>query len=91
MIDLSVEFPQLKDHLYLDHAGASLAPKALLRSWNLEVLENLYGNPHSLNSPASVNTTLRIERTRSRIKRYVYLELSAESYLCRSQLQGDIY
>jgi molybdenum cofactor sulfurtransferase len=71
MIDLSIEFPQLKDQLYLDHAGASLMPVSLLRNWNFEVLENLYGNPHSL-SPASEKSTARIERVRARIKGYVY-------------------
>jgi selenocysteine lyase/cysteine desulfurase len=69
MLNLSSEFPQLKDQLYLDHSGATLPSKYLLDNWKTEVSENVYGNPHSANSPASAAATHRINEIRSRIKR----------------------
>lgn len=70
MLDLSSEFPQLKDQLYFDHSGATIPSKYLLDNWKREVAENVYGNPHSANSPASSAATSRINQIRLRIKRY---------------------
>ena len=70
MLDLSVEFPQLKDEIYLDHSGSALPSKSMLDNWRLEISETVFGNPHSKNSPAALASTNRINHVRSRIKRY---------------------
>lgn len=72
MFDLSLEFPQLKDQIYLDHAGATVPSKYMMDGWRTELSEILYGNPHSSTSPASAATTSRINAIRSRIKRYSF-------------------
>lgn len=72
MLDLSLEYPQLKDQVYLDHAGAAIPSKSLLDNWRMEMLNSLYGNPHSVMSPASAAATNRINTIRSRIKRFYY-------------------
>lgn len=72
MLDLTFEFPQLNDQLYFDHAGAALPSKYLLDNWKMDISKNIYGNPHSANSPASAAATRRINEIRLRIKRYSF-------------------
>nr|KAF6358624.1 molybdenum cofactor sulfurase [Pipistrellus kuhlii] len=43
------EFGRLAGTVYLDHAGATLFPESQLRSFTRDLLENVYGNPHSQN------------------------------------------
>ncbi|KAJ4397124.1 hypothetical protein N0V93_001348 [Gnomoniopsis smithogilvyi] len=61
----TIEYPMLKDSVYLDHAGTTLYPKSLIDRFAREMTTSLLGNPHSV-SPSSQQSTLRIENTRLR-------------------------
>ncbi|KAL8730042.1 MAG: hypothetical protein Q9166_004366 [cf. Caloplaca sp. 2 TL-2023] len=63
------EYPMLKDTVYLDHAGTTPYPKALIEQSSQDLLHNLLGNPHS-NSPSSQLSTRRIEDVRLRALRF---------------------
>ncbi|XP_036085860.1 molybdenum cofactor sulfurase isoform X2 [Rousettus aegyptiacus] len=43
------EFRRLEGTVYLDHAGATLFPQSQLTSFTHDLMENVYGNPHSQN------------------------------------------
>lgn len=60
------EFPALKDMVYLDHAGTTLAAKSQLEKSFQDLTLNLYGNPHS-RSPSSTLSTDVIDQVRYRI------------------------
>ncbi|KAH8675321.1 MOSC N-terminal beta barrel domain-containing protein [Xylariales sp. PMI_506] len=63
------EYPMLKDEVYLDHAGTTLYPKALVDKFAAEMTANLYGNPHSASSSSQLSTS-RIEDTRLRVLQF---------------------
>ncbi|KAK0642331.1 Molybdenum cofactor sulfurase [Lasiodiplodia hormozganensis] len=62
----AMEFPMLKDSVYLDHAGTTLYPKSLIDRFSADMIGNLYGNPHSASS-ASQLSARRIEDARLRL------------------------
>lgn len=57
------------DALYLDHAGTTLYPKALIDRYSADLLSNLYGNPHSA-SPSSQLSTRRVDDVRLKLLRF---------------------
>ncbi|OQR95693.1 molybdenum cofactor sulfurase [Thraustotheca clavata] len=54
------EFPHMKGHVYLDHAGATLYSSKQLQLYQEQMLGNLYGNPHSMGAASSVNSASAI-------------------------------
>ncbi|TKA61433.1 hypothetical protein B0A55_11599 [Friedmanniomyces simplex] len=63
------EYPMLKDTLYLDHAGTTPYSKRLMERFHLDMMANLFGNPHSA-SPSSQRSTLEIEGVRLQLLRF---------------------
>ncbi|CAC5406878.1 ABA3 [Mytilus coruscus] len=64
--DRVIEFPQLEDSVYVDHAGTTLYCKTQIEAYHKELLSNLYGNPHS-RSQSSRLTTDAIDQIRYRV------------------------
>jgi molybdenum cofactor sulfurtransferase len=64
-----IEYPSLRDTVYLDHAGTTLYAKSVIETYASELTKNLFGNPHSA-SAASQLSTRRIDDTRLRVLRY---------------------
>ncbi|KXT00108.1 hypothetical protein AC578_5814 [Pseudocercospora eumusae] len=64
-----LEYPMLKDSLYLDHAGSTLYSKRLMDRFHAEMMSSLYGNPHSA-SPSSQRSTQDIESIRLRALKF---------------------
>ncbi|OAA64822.1 molybdenum cofactor sulfurase [Cordyceps fumosorosea ARSEF 2679] len=60
------EFPMLNDSIYLDHAGATVPPKALMDEFAAELTSVLYGNPHSGSLPSQLSTD-RVDDVRLRL------------------------
>ncbi|KAL4769796.1 pyridoxal phosphate-dependent transferase [Aspergillus nidulans var. acristatus] len=50
-----VEYPTLRDVIYLDHAGSTVYARSLIRSYALDLQTSLYGNPHSDNTPSRIS------------------------------------
>ncbi|KAK8050365.1 pyridoxal phosphate-dependent transferase [Apiospora phragmitis] len=50
-----VEYPHMNDGVYLDHSGATIYAKSAVEGFTRKMLSNLYGNPHSENSPAKLS------------------------------------
>lgn len=48
------EYPTLRYNIYLDHAGSTVYARSLIRSYASDLETNLYGNPHSDNTPSRV-------------------------------------
>ncbi|CAJ2513848.1 Uu.00g019670.m01.CDS01 [Anthostomella pinea] len=49
------EYPHMNDGVYLDHGGATIYAKSTVESFASKMVTNLYGNPHSENSPARLS------------------------------------
>lgn len=64
-----IEYPMLKDSIYLDHAGTTLYSKSLLEKFYAKMMANLYGNPHSA-SPSSQHSTQAIDSARLKLLRF---------------------
>ncbi|KAH9492406.1 hypothetical protein Btru_051037 [Bulinus truncatus] len=62
----SKEFPQLKDAVYVDHAGATLFSKSQTGAVHHDFSSHLYGNPHSHNASSKLSTDT-IDQIRYRI------------------------
>ncbi|KAM6218432.1 molybdenum cofactor sulfurase [Rhynchocyon petersi] len=60
------EFGRLAGTVYLDHAGATLFPQSQLTNFTNDLLENIYGNPHSQNISSKL-THDTVEHVRYRI------------------------
>ncbi|KAH0610396.1 uncharacterized protein H6S33_011923 [Morchella sextelata] len=60
------EYPQIRDAVYLDHSGTTLYSSSLVKAFTKDLLNNLYGNPHSHN-PSSTLSSDRIEAVRLRV------------------------
>lgn len=54
------------DTTYLDHAGTALYPKSLIDAFSIDMMSNLFGNPHSASASSQLSTT-RIDDIRVRI------------------------
>lgn len=65
-----VEYPMLKDAVYLDHAGTTLYSKRLMERFTSDMMSNLFGNPHSA-SHSSQTSTLRIDEVRLQLLRFL--------------------
>ncbi|ERE82231.1 MOSC domain-containing protein 2 [Cricetulus griseus] len=61
-----LEFGRLAGTVYLDHAGATLFPKRQLTNFTKDLMENVYGNPHSQNITSRL-THDTVEQVRYRI------------------------
>ncbi|TQV95668.1 molybdenum cofactor sulfurase [Cordyceps javanica] len=61
-----VQFPMLKDSIYLDHAGATVPSKVLMDEFASELTSVLYGNPHSGSLPSQLSTD-QIDNVRLRL------------------------
>nr|XP_030732428.1 molybdenum cofactor sulfurase isoform X11 [Globicephala melas] len=67
----------LRGTVYLDHAGATLFPQSQLTSFTKDLMENVYGNPHSQNSSSRL-TRDTVEQVRYRI--LAHFHTSPEDY-----------
>ncbi|KAL8880961.1 MAG: hypothetical protein Q9198_001737 [Flavoplaca austrocitrina] len=64
------EYPMLKDTVYLDHAAVTPYPKSLIEQSSRNLMQNLFGNPHS-NSASSQLSMRHIEDVRLRALRFL--------------------
>lgn len=71
------EFSRLAGTVYLDHAGATLFPQSQLENFTNDLLENVYGNPHSQNISSKL-THDTVEQVRYRILEHFHT--SPEDY-----------
>ncbi|XP_045633836.1 molybdenum cofactor sulfurase [Ursus americanus] len=71
------EFGRLAGTVYLDHAGATLFPQSQLTSFTKDLMENVYGNPHSQNISSRL-THDTVEHVRYRI--LAHFHTSPEDY-----------
>ncbi|NP_001382600.1 molybdenum cofactor sulfurase [Rattus norvegicus] len=60
------EFGRLAGTVYLDHAGATLFPQSQLTNFTKDLMENVYGNPHSQNITSKL-THDTVEQVRYRV------------------------
>ncbi|KAI1504308.1 PLP-dependent transferase [Biscogniauxia marginata] len=63
------EFPNLRDSIYLDHAGTALYAKSLVDRFAADMTTNLFGNPHSASASSQASTS-RIEDVRLRVLQF---------------------
>ena len=61
-----MDFPQLKDDIYFDHAASIPVPRSILDNYTCDLTTNNYSNPHS-SSTTSVYTRNRINNVKTRI------------------------
>ncbi|XP_027432916.1 molybdenum cofactor sulfurase isoform X1 [Zalophus californianus] len=71
------EFSRLAGTVYLDHAGATLFPQSQLTRFTNDLMENVYGNPHSQNISSRL-THDTVEHVRYRI--LAHFHTSPEDY-----------
>ncbi|XP_051019097.1 molybdenum cofactor sulfurase [Acomys russatus] len=72
------EFGRLAGSVYLDHAGATLFPQSQLTNFTKDLMENVYGNPHSQNITSRL-THDTVEQVRYRILAHFHTTL--EDYI----------
>ncbi|KAL3464510.1 pyridoxal phosphate-dependent transferase [Aspergillus heterothallicus] len=63
------EYPSLKDVVYLDHAGSTVYARSMIQSYTDDLQRNLYGNPHSDNTPSRISGAL-VDATRLQLLRF---------------------
>ncbi|TPX59862.1 hypothetical protein SpCBS45565_g07643 [Spizellomyces sp. 'palustris'] len=67
-----IEYPHLKNQIYLDHAGATPYPASVVSKHTSDLLSGtIFGNPHSAGSPSSSTTQERINAIRGQVLRYL--------------------
>ncbi|XP_071100767.1 molybdenum cofactor sulfurase-like [Haliotis cracherodii] len=71
------EFPTLKGLTYVDHVGTTLYARSQLEAFHQDLLNNVYGNPHS-RSQSSRLTTDTIDQIRYRVLQF--FNASTEEY-----------
>ncbi|RYP82016.1 hypothetical protein DL770_005699 [Monosporascus sp. CRB-9-2] len=49
------EYPHMSNGIYLDHGGTTIYAKSVVDAFAHKMVTNLYGNPHSENSPAKLS------------------------------------
>ncbi|KAH9891388.1 pyridoxal phosphate-dependent transferase [Xylariomycetidae sp. FL2044] len=64
------EYPHMNDGAYLDHSGATIYAKSTIESFARKLTTNLYGNPHSENSPAKLSGDV-VDAVREKTLRYL--------------------
>ncbi|OAQ28692.1 PLP-dependent transferase [Linnemannia elongata AG-77] len=72
-----VQYPQLKDAVYLDHAGATLPSQHHLQQFTTNLTNNLYANPHS-KSPSSQATSARVDSARQKVLEHFKASIHGE-------------
>ncbi|XP_012870305.1 PREDICTED: molybdenum cofactor sulfurase [Dipodomys ordii] len=77
------EFGRLAGTVYLDHAGATLFPQSQLTSFTKDLMENVYGNPHSQNITSKL-TYDTVEQVRYRILAHFHTTLDDYSVIFTS-------
>ncbi|KAH7031358.1 pyridoxal phosphate-dependent transferase [Microdochium trichocladiopsis] len=60
-----IEYPHMNNGVYLDHSGTTIYAKSAIERFSQKMLTDLYGNPHSENSPAKLSGNV-IEDVRAR-------------------------
>lgn len=73
-----LEFSRLAGTVYLDHAGATLFPQRQLTNFTKDLMENVYGNPHSQNITSKL-THDTVEQVRYRI--LTHFHTTPEDYI----------
>ncbi|CAG5130898.1 unnamed protein product [Candidula unifasciata] len=63
------EFPQLRNAVYVDHAGATLCSKSQIDAVHQELTSTLYGNPHSYNASSKLATDT-VDQIRYRLLKF---------------------
>lgn len=73
------EFSRLDDggHIYLDYTGGNLYPASLIQKHSNDLLNGVYGNPHSAN-PTSSFATAAVESARKAVIDFFH----ADDYVC---------
>ncbi|XP_008259437.2 molybdenum cofactor sulfurase [Oryctolagus cuniculus] len=71
------EFRRLAGTVYLDHAGATLFAQSQLANFTKDLMDNVYGNPHSQNTSSKL-THDTVEQVRYRI--LAHFHASPEDY-----------
>ncbi len=62
---LSKNYPQTRDCVYLDNAGASLPPQYILDNFTQDLSNHAYSNPHSrMSSPSAALTNEKMNNVR---------------------------
>ncbi|EQL04279.1 molybdenum cofactor sulfurase [Ophiocordyceps sinensis CO18] len=65
-----LEYPMLKDGVYLDHAASTPCSKSLMDAFAAEMTSTLYGNPHSASWPSQLSAA-RIDDVRLSLLSFV--------------------
>ncbi|KAL2862822.1 pyridoxal phosphate-dependent transferase [Aspergillus lucknowensis] len=63
------EYPSLEDVIYLDHAGSTVYARSMIQSYASDLQANLYGNPHSDNTPSRISGA-RVDEIRVQLLRF---------------------
>ncbi|KAF9971203.1 hypothetical protein BGZ73_005901 [Actinomortierella ambigua] len=71
------QYPQIKDAIYLDHAGATLPAQNHIQRFTADLAQNLYANPHSRSS-SSQATTARVYSARRQILEHFQASTNGE-------------
>jgi molybdenum cofactor sulfurtransferase len=66
-----------QQHVYLDYTGGNLFPKQLILQHQNMLLNNILGNPHSIN-PSSLKATQLVEEARQKVLSF----FNADDYIC---------
>ncbi|KAJ2894072.1 pyridoxal phosphate-dependent transferase [Zalerion maritima] len=64
------EYPHMSKGCYLDHGGATIYAKSTVEQFSHQMLNNLYGNPHSMNTPAEDSGHM-VDRIREKTLRFL--------------------
>ncbi|KAF9570013.1 hypothetical protein EC968_002327 [Mortierella alpina] len=71
------QYPQMKDAIYMDHAGATLPSQIHLKKFTADLTSNLYANPHS-KSPSSQATSARVQSARQKVLEHFKASIHGE-------------
>ncbi len=76
----AIEYPNLdtQQHVYLDFTGGNLYPKKIILEHQYLLLNNILGNPHSIN-PSSSRATQLVEDARKHVLNYFNAN---DDYIC---------
>ncbi|RDI85948.1 hypothetical protein Vi05172_g3983 [Venturia inaequalis] len=68
-----IEYPNLKGCTYLDHGGSTIPAKSLSETTCADLIQNLYGNPHSDSAPSRLSTA-RVDEIREQVLRFFHAD-----------------
>ncbi|TID20897.1 PLP-dependent transferase [Venturia nashicola] len=69
----NLEYPNLKGCTYLDHGGTTIPAKSLSEATCVDLIRNLYGNPHSDSAPSRLSTA-RVGEIREQALRFFHAD-----------------